>query len=201
VCDYVWKDNYSYQTTQDLELGITLQNDATGQPLWQPVYMTAWWVFGGIDVGGDAQVANPCNWQPGEEIPAPMLLDTSVGDYDPATLDPDGGARRDYFTYLGVVASNPTPSLWPGRFNTGEPAMYSLAQAKVFNNKSWDLWTQDWQVQLAPVSQWDDWQRKVAVGIGDVPATRGAVDLQAIQGLQRYMAKFSKSMAESYLKH
>ncbi len=201
VCDYIWKDNYSYQTTQDLELGITMQRDATGQPIWQPVYMTSWWVFGGIDVGGDAQVSNPCNWQQGEEIPAPMLLDTSVGDYDPVTLDPDGGARRDYFTYLGVVAKDPNPSLWPGRFNTGQPAMYSLAQAKVFNNKSWDLWTQDWQVQLAPVSQWDDWQRRLAAGLADVPATRGAVDPQAVEGLQRYMAKFSKSTAEAYLKH
>jgi hypothetical protein len=35
--------------------------------------------------------------------------------------------------------------------------MRTLAQVKVFNPSSWDLWTQDWQCQLAPVGPMDYW--------------------------------------------
>jgi hypothetical protein len=74
----LWKDSYSYETTQDVQLGIQLKRDAAGQPVWRPVYMAAWYVWVGIDVGGTIPVSNPCNWDKAERPTAPMLLDANA---------------------------------------------------------------------------------------------------------------------------
>jgi len=49
--EWVWEDVYSYETQWDSKIGIRKDLDLDGKPKWQPVYMIAQWVFGGIDVG------------------------------------------------------------------------------------------------------------------------------------------------------
>ncbi len=43
--------------------------------------------------------------------------------------------------------------MWPTHFAGRKPYpnIVSIAQAQVFNNHSWDLWTQMWHAQLTPV--------------------------------------------------
>jgi hypothetical protein len=201
IADFVWKDYYSYQTTQDLQLGISLQRDATGAVIWQPVYMAAWYIWGGIDVGGTAAVSNPCNWSSEMDLPAPWLLDTSKGDYDPANLDPDQGARRAEFSYLAVSRNGNRAPFWSRQFRPALPDdLTAVAQAKVFNHSSWDLWTQDWQVQLTPVSQWGDWMRQLEQGLNAADNTEGLVRRADVQSALTYLKKM-QALADGWMTH
>jgi hypothetical protein len=204
VANYVWKDAYQYETTQDRQLGIQRETippgDPNGQVVWHPVYMYAWYIFGGIDVGGEVEVVNPCNWDEFDLLPRPMLLDTSEGDY--GGDDPDVGFRRDRFTYLGVVRRHSEAPVWQQRFTNANPfgSMVCVAQAKVFNNKSFGLWTQDWRVGLAPVSQWNDWMERLELGIYDAGALE-SVDPSEIEGIYQYLSAIDADVAELYLHH
>jgi len=201
---WVWKDKYTYETTRDPQLGLNLQRDpVTGREVWHTVYMTAWYVFGGIDVGGDVDVSNPANWDQYDEPPAPMLLDTSVGDYDPFELDGDRGVRREYFTYLGVVRKRSGAPIWPQKFSNVNPtgSMITLAQAQVFNNTSWDLWTQDWRVQLVPITQWDQWVSRLHDGVVATGPPGGSVQQSEVDNAYEYMSRLNEEMAELYLNH
>lgn len=202
VANYIWNDSYTYETDGDPGIGIQPIIGPDGRREWQTAYMSAWYVFGGIDVGGDAPVRNPCNWEGGDEIPAPMLLDTADGDYDPVSLDTDQGARRKYFSYLGVARKLTNAPLWEKAFRTGVPGqMMAVAQAKVFNNRSWDLWTQDWQAQLSPVTQWEDWSGRLDAGRADLPFLDGLLSDGDIEAVHRYMTSVPPELTETYINH
>lgn len=203
VADYIWKDDWTYQIVQDPGIGLFPKgNDpTTGQPIFQTVYVSDWYVFGGIDVGGDAQISNPGDWSRTDNLPAAWKLDTREGDYDPISPNPDEGFRREYFSFLGVSLNGNAAKFWPARFNLDSTdRMMAVAQVKVFNNKSFDLWTQDWQVQLTPVSKWDDWLKKVTQSKGDVSMQNGVsqADLQSTVDLMNSMPL---EVIEQYMKH
>ena len=44
----------------------------------------------------------------------------------------------------------------------------AVAQAEVFNNHSWDLWTQMWHTQLRPVDELDGWLTLLEDTSGDL---------------------------------
>jgi len=203
VANYIWKDQYHYEVTEDRQLGITPRVGADGRPMWQNVYMVAWYIFGGIDVGGDVEVVNPANWDPHDEPPVPILLDTSEGDYDPAAPDADNDYRRKYFSFLGIAAKSNAAATWRQRFRTRNPlgSMLAVAQAKVLNNKSFDLWTQDWQVQLTPVEQWSDWVDRLERGADDAAETRGLVNQGDVERIHKYMQALRGNLADLYVNH
>lgn len=201
VANYIWRDQWGYETTLDKTIGIPLTNDSDGNPVWHPVWMVDWYIWGGIDIGGDVEVTNPANWGANEHRPAPWLLDTSGGDIDPENDDWTQGVRRSNYSYLGIAKTGATSPVWPQRFAGASPinAVVAVAQAKVFNHSSWDLWTQDWQAELMPVSNWSDWAQQMANGkadLGSVNAvTSGDLDL-----LHDYMDHL-KGAAEPYVNH
>jgi hypothetical protein len=164
--------------------------------VWQNVYIYTWYVFAGIDVGGDTNIENPCNWGPGETLPAPVLLDTNTGEYN---ANSDAGARRDRFTCLGIAKKNDGASVWPQKFASLSPtnAMYTMAQVKVFNNASWDLWTQDWRAQLTPVTQWHDWYNQLQAGQADVGSTGGKVSAADVATVMTFMKNMESGSAEA----
>ena len=52
----------------------------------------------------------------------------------------------------------------------------AVAQVQVYNPTSWDLWTQNWRVQLVPVTAMDDWADRLDAGVpfyGDIQAATG----------------------------
>jgi hypothetical protein len=207
VSDWVWKDEYVYETTQDGELGIREQRippgDPDGEVIWQPVYLYAWYFFGGIDIGGTHEVSNPANWDGGDPLPAPILLDTTEGDY--GGDHPDEGWRRQQFTYLGVARKEMEAPFWASRFTAINPinGTLTVAQAKVFNNRSWDLWTQDWQVQLMPVTKVsgdsEAWVNRLEAGVDD--AGKANVQSEDIEIALKYLSALDPEMARLFFKH
>jgi hypothetical protein len=165
--------------------------------------MVAWYIWGGIDIGGTIPVDNPCNWSSQMDLPAPWLLDTSGpdGDYNKDDLSPDHGVRRTEFSFLGVARNKKAAPVWPAQFQRAVPdAMTAVAQAKLFNHTSWDLWTQDWQVQLAPVTQWQEWMDRMDRGVGDAAGTRGMVRAQDVRDAWTYLRKY-RDLADGWVNH
>jgi hypothetical protein len=192
----IWKDQSTYQTTGDPTLGIQTKLDANGQPIWQTVYVYTWYVFAGIDVGGNVDITNPCNWNAGDPVPVPTLLDTSIGEYN---ANSDAGDRRDHFTCLGIAKKNDGATVWPQKFASLSPinSMISMAQVKVFNNASWDLWTQDWRAQLTPVTQWDNWYSQLQAGQADVGSTAGKVNANDVATVMTFMKNLESGSADA----
>ena len=203
IANYIWQDSYTYETTRDESIGIYPQRGPDGREIFQTVYLVAYYVFGGIDVGQDVEVSNPCNWNEDERIPAPILLDTSEGDYDPIVLDPDQGIRREKFTFLGVVRKHNRAPVWPQQFQNANPlgSTVTVAQVKLFNNSSWDLWTQDWRAELTPVSNWEDWVFRLGTAAGEAGLTGGLVTQEEVEQVYEYMARLNRRMADRYLSH
>ena len=212
----IWRWTRQYPASYDHRVHLYTRYDSqTGQVIPWTVYVASWYVFGGIEISTeDVTVANPYNWTAAEKLPYPLLLDRSGGDYDPGADagGADQGWRRTQFTYLGVARASATaevwdnprvPSVWGPRFASLEPtnSMVAVAQAQVFNNRSWDLWTQDWQAQLMPVTQWDDWTSRLADGVGEAGGTEGAVDPGEVEAMHKYFLRIAPAMAEECLKH
>ena len=213
--NYVWYEGYTYLTNYFPEIGINARPIDPDEPYGalelHTVYVYDWYVWGGVDIGGTVAVRNPCNWDAYEDLPRPMLYDVGAdgeNEYyadndDEDYPDPDEGARRRTFTYLGVAQDDTATRVWPQQFAHGNPmrAMAAVAQAKVFNNNSWDLWTQDWQAQLMPVSKWDDWMMQMEEQELDVDLTDEMVLPDEYARLFDYLRSIDLDMAEDYFRH
>jgi hypothetical protein len=112
--------------------------------------------FLNADVGQPETVRDPFTGFDEGDLPGPIVLSDAKVDAD---APPD--QRDDYVRVLGVAAQAHGGDLLKGRFSGGRPADHQLAiaQAYVFNNHSWDLWTQMWQAQLEPIKDLDRWER------------------------------------------
>jgi hypothetical protein len=210
VSNYVWKEDTTYWTTEDHELGIRRETvppgDPDGVPVRHTVYYYRWLFFGGIDIGGTVEVSNPANWDRYDEPPVPILLDTSDGDY--GGDDPDVGWRRQRFMYLGVARKRTPAPVWHQRFRHASPieGTLTVAQAKLFNNKSFGLWTQDWRAQLAPVTRLlpvndaQSWAARLEEGIAEA-GTVDAVDPQEVETAYQYISRLDPDMARIYMHH
>ncbi|MBN1555308.1 MAG: hypothetical protein JXA11_11225 [Phycisphaerae bacterium] len=169
--DYTWRWSRGYgDVVYEHRVGLNERRDAEdGSYIPWNVYLTSWYVFGGIQIADEVVVSNPCNWPEDEtDKPRPMLMDFDEGDY---VADHDAGVRRSRFTYLGLAGRSGSAPVWPEKFVAGVPGGNHLAvsQAEVFNNCSWDLWTQNWREQLVPVSDWEGWIDTVSAGADDLP--------------------------------
>ena len=210
VSNYVWKEESTYWTEGDPELGIRQERIPPGDPdgaaVRHTVYYYQWLFFGGIDIGGTVEVSNPANWDQFERLPVPILIDTSTGDY--GGDDPDEGWRRERFMYLGVARKRTEAPVWPQKFSHVNPleGMLTIAQAKVFNNKSWDLWTQDWRVQLAPVTKLgpesnpESWVARLVEDITS-SAQVDSVETEEVETAHQYLSSLDPEMARLYLNH
>ncbi|MFW6133511.1 MAG: pilus assembly protein TadG-related protein [Planctomycetota bacterium] len=165
------------------------------------VHFEWYFIFGGLDCGGDVVITNPCNWDAGDTLPAPMLMaEAARSGY---SSDPDAGARREFFSVLGVVRQPARAGFWARRFSSQNPleSIVTVAQAKVFNNQSWDLWTQDWQAQLTPVRHWGDWVGRLDWGLDRVGETGGMVSADEVRRIRDYMWHLGEETAEFHLTH
>ncbi|MFP4354605.1 MAG: pilus assembly protein TadG-related protein [Phycisphaerae bacterium] len=202
VSSYIWKDQYTYETTMDPEIGIEPELDpVTGESEWQTVYMTSYYVFGGIDTGRKRQVPNPCNWQDGDELPAPMVLTAQAGDIDPrGHVDRDEGIRRELYSFLGAVREPNEARVWPQRFGNANPAgpIVATSQAIIFNNKSWDLWTQDWQAKLVPLTGWEDWTDRLDESSIDADEVQGIILNRDIEALLEFMDSLDGGLIDAH---
>ncbi|MCK4624089.1 MAG: Tad domain-containing protein [Phycisphaerae bacterium] len=207
IANHIWEDKYDYETTEDWDIGIRIEYDSNGDPVWQKVYMVAQYVFGGIDAGGDVEISNPTNYcqtcNDESDLPAPILIDTNAGDYDIGQPHHDLGVRRSVFTYLGVAGRSSEPMVWARRFGKGNPfgQVVAVSQAEIFNTTSWGLWTQDWKAKLVPVTQWGDWTERMANGAMDASETGGLLDPETVSDFAEYLDRFDEQMVGEMLHH
>ena len=208
--NYVWKETATGTSTSFPQIGIIQKLDGQGNPIPQPLYFVEFRIFGGLDVGPMVDVSDPCNGLE-STIAAqvlPLKLDVSQGDCaDPNApgleLGADQGARRTKFTFLGVAQHGASSSFWPNQFPPANPSgnMVAVAQAELFNNSSWDLWTQDWRAQMVPVSQWDDWTAQMDAGAGDASATNGLLQPNEVTDVSTYLKRLNSQMTQAYINH
>jgi hypothetical protein len=174
-----------------------------------PLEFVWYFIFGGIDVGGTSKITNPCERDPLDRMPAPWVLNPgAIARYTP---DPDfadykkfpRSKRRDNFAFLGIVRKETRAPFWSAMFSSHNPleSIVAVAQAKVLNNQSWDLWTQDWQAQLTSVKLWEEWVDRADEGIGQAGSTGGLVSPDEVERMRDYMHNLGGYMAEDYLTH
>ncbi|MCC5830386.1 MAG: hypothetical protein JJU36_13155 [Phycisphaeraceae bacterium] len=159
LTDSIWRDEFEYQVNFDNEIGLSRRAD--GQM--QTVYRIDHFLFLGIDIGEPIDVSNPYDGLNKTSATAPSPVD-----FDHSLMLRDENSRFRYLTFMGIARASDEPVLVASRF-TGEKAdsrgdgtdggVVGIAQAHVFNNHSWDLWTQMWSAQLQRFREQDfnDW--------------------------------------------
>lgn len=102
---------------------------------------------------------NPNNFNEDDPLPVPIRL---VED----ALDHDSASERSRFLRFFAAADQPARApFWASLFDGSDddeslrprPRVTATAAARVFNDHSWDLWTQMWAAQLEPVGDLQAW--------------------------------------------
>ncbi|MCY2930718.1 MAG: pilus assembly protein TadG-related protein [Planctomycetota bacterium] len=184
------------------------------------IYTVTWRVFGGIEIRDEVEVTNPGAGSTIASLPAPILLDTSEESFLRVSLPGDSrifplqtvnaegapsvahvnGVQVKPFMYLGVARRPLKAVVWPRGFKPAHPSgdMLANAQVKVFNNRSWDLWTQDWHCQLTPVSDWSGWiSRMNSADVANVPG----LSAEDVQRCQKYMNAVPAGLVTDQSRH
>ncbi|HEX7009552.1 MAG TPA: hypothetical protein VF184_06190, partial [Phycisphaeraceae bacterium] len=186
VARYVWQDQRIEQTPSVIGGAVT-------------IHRTRYYVFLGIDVGQEVTVRNPHNFADRAALPAPI-------DFVHDQFPPPGQANLDAagpqpLRVLGIARRRRPTAMWPTRFDsdTPNPQIVALAQARVFNNHSWDLWTQMWRAQLEPISDYAGWVEllhQTADEAGQIPG----LDAGQVAQLDRYLHSL-EPLADQTLVH
>ena len=207
---YELEEDGSLKYKKDDDGNLILDKNGDPQPIPIPyiIYSVDWRVFGGIEIRDEHEVDDILAGASRSELPAPILIDTTDEEVsDVLYTQRDGrereGVRVRPFTYLAVVRKDNTAPVWPTRFSALNPArsMYTVAQVKLFNNRSHGLWTQHWRVQLTPVVDWEDWVDEVGAGVADAGDTEGMVSAEEVEDAHQYMSGLSEDMVELYMNH
>ncbi|MCG3180089.1 MAG: hypothetical protein BIFFINMI_02443 [Phycisphaerae bacterium] len=209
ISNYIWQVDWTYQTTFDETIGLPrsggyiIQPDGTQVPVWHTVYIREQYVFGGIDIGDNIQIRDPANYTGTDDLPKPYLLDLTKADYRTT-------GERDYMSYLGISRISNVSRFWNSQFDSGQASdsVLALSEAHVFNNKSWDLWTQYWQARLRPINDtfenrefkyWVD--ARLNPNAGDLQAVSQLVDPNLFGKIRTILQDYDEEMAQTLIKH
>jgi hypothetical protein len=184
------------------------------------IYHATWRVFGGIEIRDEIEITNPAAGSTIATLPAPILLDTTGEAFLRESLPPDqkifplqalddngalavkyvNGVQVKPFMYLGVACRPLTAGVWPSGFTSPHPSkiMLTTGQVKIFNNRSWDLWTQDWHCQLTPLADWSGWVGRV--NAGDLDGGLG-ITPESVQEAQKYMGAITDRLVGDHMRH
>lgn len=192
---HVWRDDWEYQVFYDASIGITPQYDGDGNLIPQPVYRIDHISFAGVNVGQAEEVRNPYEGFNPLATAAPAPTNLRHDDLPHDDLD----ARWEYLSVLAMARRDDRPQGWRTRFRGGRPdaSMVAIAQAKVFNNHSWDLWTPMWRAELEPVSHYEDWLSRFDEGTGTTATNLDEADLARF----RTYLENATDLAETMLTH
>ena len=174
INNYTWRDEWTYTVEYDTDIGLPPETDEDGNTILHTVYRIDEFVFLGVNIGEDIEVRNPHNWSAGDDLPAPYrFADGELPPDDPTTIDIENAqSRRDLLTFFAVARQANTSPFWPDRFDNRLPqgASIAIAQADVFNNHSWDLWTPMWHARLQHVTGYENWIDRLTAALPDVAA-------------------------------
>lgn len=190
--DHVWEDQASIEWE-------TTSTDSNGNPVTNTHRIEYRWLFvwAGINVGTEVIIRDPNNFSSREDLPSPT-------DFDHDTMvrptDGDPGIPGSPFAFLGLSKQPNRAPMWGQLFDTSAYDGHAgIAQASVFNNHSWDLWTQMWHAQLEPVQNYSQWidilenQADLALGYDNL-------SVGELQELTAYLRSL-EAMSEIILKH
>lgn len=201
--DYVWRDDWEYEVFWDDDIDIEPVEEQQVGPdgeeetvfVAQPVYRYDFFIFAGANIDWDKRPENPWDGfdRTAEDAPAPMNLDQSALPSD------DLDARFDRLNFLATAWYSDEPKTWTSRFQgrRAVPGVMAVAQAKVFNDHSWDLWTQMWHAKLSPVANIDgsagleDWIASMPAD--QLPETMSNSSADTLQGLLESLAPMARS--------
>ncbi|MDX1681834.1 MAG: hypothetical protein R3336_01825 [Phycisphaeraceae bacterium] len=192
---HIWRDEWEYEVFRDSTIGIEQLYNDDSEPVTQTVYRIDSFMFAGINTGSPELIRNPFNFGSREELPGPVDLVHDQLEHDDFT------ARRKHLDFLAVAQSSPRSLLWPSRFasRAPNPNTVAIAQATVFNDHSWDLWTQTWHAQLEPVDSLTDWTQRMA-NDSSGPDAIPAVDAATYDELLVYLQSL-ETLAPTNLVH
>jgi len=195
--DWVWREEWSYTTLWDTEIGALREEDDEGNPVRQTIHRIDYFIFAGANLAFDQWPTDPFEgFDPNaDDSPAPMNIDLDQLEHDSIA------SRFEHLNYLAVARHTDVPQTWPSKFRGQRPYpnVVSIAQAKVFNNHSWDSWTPMWHARLTPVRDGadqidlEDWVRFAAQGTpawNNTPSREAgdtATYLQGVAPLAPYM--------------
>ena len=77
-----------------------------------------------------------------------------------------------------------------------------MAQAALFNNHSWDLWTQMWASQITRIQSYEEWLQVMESGAEHVDALggEGGVTPEELDDLSTYLTSI-RELAPVMLRH
>ena len=192
---HVWRDKWEYEVNWDASIGIPRTQNPDGSFQTHKVYRFDYFAFAGVNVNPDVFPRNP--WQGFNKLaadsPAPINLDMNV------VAEDNAGGKWEHLKFLAVARQTDRPQAWASRFQGGRPYpnLVAVAQARVFNDHSWDTWTQMWKAELEAVTNRDgspgfaDWANAMGTS-GSVPVGASGQDLE---GLRRYLQSLSELSA------
>ncbi|MFW6336349.1 MAG: pilus assembly protein TadG-related protein [Phycisphaeraceae bacterium] len=174
INNHTWRDEWTYTVEFDTDIGLQPETDEEGNTIPHTVHRIDEFIFLGVNIGEDIEVRNPHNWSVDDNLPAPYrFADGELPPDDPATIDIENAqARRELLTFFAVARQAGTSPFWSERFDARLPqgAPIAIAQADVFNNHSWDLWTPMWHARLQHVTGYEDWIDRFDQALPDVAA-------------------------------
>jgi len=208
VRDHVWISRRqmrvrSYQHFNWLERPIyDEQGNVTGYDEYD-LYRVSWYVWGGLEVRDPVTVSDPLNGADPIDLPAPILLETEDEQCEWLDLEDTQAVRVRPFEFLCMAMRSDAARIWPQRFESQSPAnsAVAVAQAKVFNDQSWDLWTQNWQSQLSPVTDWQSWAELLADTAGGAEVLPPSISQEELDAAVRYAEALSGELADEFLVH
>jgi hypothetical protein len=148
----------------------------------------------------EVNVSDPLDGASPSDLPAPILLDTEECEYND-TGEPD--KHSQYLRFMGIASRTAPARVWPGQFTLGNPSgrMTAVAEAVVFNNSSWDLWTQDWRAQLVPVSGWEGWQNTMSAQLSEMETDNTQENPDDITSTLEYLMTLDPQFMDLFLEH
>jgi hypothetical protein len=206
---HIWRISATYDTNPnspnlggDPAIGLPPKRtgtDANGNPTYaaQEVYWEIDVMLVGVNVGKDVDVNNP--WAGFDrnsfDAPAPIDIDHNL------LRANNADDARQYLTFLGLARKTSRPAFWPTRFNGDRAYPYNsaIAQARIFNNHSFDLWTQTWQAKLQPVTDFNDWVDQ-AGDAASASQNNPNLDPNQVEQMSRYLRSV-QSLAPVMLNH
>ena len=108
---------------------------------------------------------------------------------------------RVYLTAFAAVQDTSAPPFWSERFDRDRnyPNVVGIAQAHVYNNHSFDLWTPMWQASLEPVDDFNYWVSRLESERDDL-AKIPVVNTEGWEELTDYLRRI-EPLAEVMLRH
>jgi hypothetical protein len=186
---------------QPIKVGETFigENEARRLvPVYQarPYYRTRYIFLVGINIGPDLLVRDPYTGFNPADTGAP-----SPTDLDHAVIGANSTSKQNYLSVLGFARQPAASSTWSSKFKPNQPNPYlsSIAQAKVFNNHSWDLWTQMWEAQLEPVNNVKGWAARMNPGDKSDLSTIG-LDSQVVSDTKEFLTSI-QDLTDAMISH